>query len=291
MKVLYATDGEPPAEAAAALIEAVGNRAALEVTALAVTQLDPYSPEALLPGGDAVTRGQGHAHAVAEAAARRLADAGFRTDVKVAIGPPGRRIVEAAAADGYDLVVVGAGNHEWLGRLLLGSASTHVLQHSPVSVLVVNEPPQRPTAPRVLLATDGSPEAMEAALTLGVFADPLRCRITVLSVAQVPALSGVPASLLPGYSYPSDVMESLVDDAERAIDRAAGPLRSAGFHVDTLATDGAAHHLIVRECVEGNYDLAVVGSRGLGRVQGVVLGSVSQSVARHARAALIVRTR
>src|SRR5918911_985221 len=95
------------------------------------------------------------------------AEAGFRTDARVAVGPPGRRIVEAVA-DGYDLVVVGAGNHEWLGRLLLGSTSTHVLQHSPASVLVVNEPPLRPAAPRVLLATDGSPEAMEAALTLGV---------------------------------------------------------------------------------------------------------------------------
>lgn len=289
MKVLYATDGAEPAEAAAALIEALGNRASLDVTAISVTHLDPYSPEILLPGGDAVTKGEKRARDVASAAARRLADAGFRADACVAIGPPGRRIVELAGEGPYDLVVVGAGNHRWLGRLLLGSTSTHVLQHAPTSVLVVHEPPRQEVPLRVLLATDGSPEAMQAASTLGTFADPLRCRVTVMSVAQVPVMSTVPPSLLAGFPVHSDVVEVLVDDAGKAIERTAEPLREGSFRVDSLATDGAAHHLIVSECEEGGYDLAVVGSRGLGRVQGAIVGSVSQAVARHARAALIGR--
>lgn len=48
----------------------------------------------------------------------------------------------------------------------IGSTSTHALNHSPTSVLIVHEPPRRPAPLRVLLATDGSTEADHAAETL-----------------------------------------------------------------------------------------------------------------------------
>lgn len=49
----------------------------------------------------------------------------------------------------------------------------------------------------------------------------------------------------------AEIMDSLVDDAEKVVDRVAAPFCRDGFRADTVATDGAAHRRIVAECEEG----------------------------------------
>jgi nucleotide-binding universal stress UspA family protein len=83
----------------------------------------------------------------AAAAARKLersvaaaAAAGARceTDVLPPVGltSPGRRIVTAAKRHGADIIVVGARGYG-LARKVLGSVSSYVVTHAPISVTVV----------------------------------------------------------------------------------------------------------------------------------------------------------
>jgi universal stress protein A len=73
-------------------------------------------------------------------AERELKKAGLVVSGRVTHGVPSDTIVDAAATEKADLVVVGSHGRTGLTRLLMGSVASHVLTHAPCSVLVVREP-------------------------------------------------------------------------------------------------------------------------------------------------------
>jgi nucleotide-binding universal stress UspA family protein len=52
-------------------------------------------------------------------------------------GEPGEAIVAAASSEGADVIVIGTSSRSGVGRILLGSVTDHVIQHSSVPVMVV----------------------------------------------------------------------------------------------------------------------------------------------------------
>lgn len=264
MKVLIATDGETPSAEAEQLLVWVGDRATLDVTAFSVTTYDIDPADA--PGGtveDARAAAKGRADALGE----RLGREGFRVSTAVAEGDPGAEIVRKIESEGFDLVVVGSSRHRWLRERLLGTTSSYVLQNSPCSVLVVRECPEASEARmKVLVATDGSDDAETAIRSFSRFVNPARCAATVISVAQ-----------------PSP------EDAQGYVDAARALLDDEGISTDGEVKEGAPSPTLLQLADEGDYGLVVLGSRGLGPVRRALLGSVSDAVARYARAAYIAR--
>jgi len=72
-----------------------------------------------------------------EQSVQKLTKAGFTAEALCQLGKPAEEIMKVAAKQHADLIVMGAKGLGAIARLLLGSVSTRVVQHSSCSVLVV----------------------------------------------------------------------------------------------------------------------------------------------------------
>lgn len=121
--------------------QAIRLAACLRARLIAVSIIDPRTLR--LPSGRFRTRVD-HVRAEREDAAQRLVararDAGVDTAFLVWEGPPGEAIVDAAAAEHVDLIVLGTHGRHGVNRSLFGSVSDHVVRHAPCPVVVVRAP-------------------------------------------------------------------------------------------------------------------------------------------------------
>ena len=133
---------------------------------------------------------------------------------------------------------------------------------------------------RVLLASDGSSDAMQAARWLAASGVPTSASLLVLSVVTLPR------------SLPTAVAESLRAEGRSVAEQTRAVVGVNGANVDVRVAEGDAREQIMRTAEDWDADLVVMGSRGLGRVQGFLLGTVSLAVARHCtRPVLVVKGR
>jgi len=289
MKILLATDGQPPARRAEKVLEKLGRRTGLDVMVIAVAGAFEDVPLLQDWSRNRITE----AEQVAELTATDLRISGFDVTSLTRAGSPAEEILKAIDDYDIDLTVLGSGHRTWLGNLILGSVSTHVLHSSPSSVLVVHEWFQEPATGRALVGVDGSQQALRATELFSRFADPGRCVVTTMAVAANahPVLVPHPA-LTPVYEpFDASLQEDLIERAGREAEDATQILDEAGFETTTLTNLGSAANVLLKEADSRRMDLVVVGSRGIGPVRRTVLGSVSDNVARHAAATLVGRER
>lgn len=137
---------------------------------------------------------------------------------------------------------------------------------------------------QVLLATDGSTHAEEAAWLLAHLPHRAKLKLTLLSVYQ-----------------PSDMHRSLetVDwikrdlqarrkHAEGACDRIKEMFEGANVEIKSLVAEGHAGKTIVETAEELGVDLAIVGAKGHTILDRLTLGSVSDFVATNAHCSVMV---
>jgi nucleotide-binding universal stress UspA family protein len=135
---------------------------------------------------------------------------------------------------------------------------------------------------RVLLASDGSPDAMQAAQWLAASGASTDADILVLSVVTSSAAPPVPAP----------IAERLREEGRTVAEQTRAALGPHGATAAVRVADGDAREEIMRVAEDWDADLVVMGSRGLGRAQGFLLGTVSLAVARHGtRPVLVVKGR
>lgn len=129
---------------------------------------------------------------------------------------------------------------------------------------------------RILLAYDGGEPAHRALEQTIELAKAYTAEVGVISVVPV----------RPGRS-PVDPWDDRSVHAEELLE-ARNLLREAGIEATLLEPGGDPAKTIERVAEEHDYDTIVIGSRGLGTVARALQGSVSEHVAAHAHATVVV---
>jgi nucleotide-binding universal stress UspA family protein len=144
---------------------------------------------------------------------------------------------------------------------------------------------------KIILATDGSPFSVAMVKEFAGRPLPINTKVKIISVYEADRLMNVaPMGVLTEY-YDDASMNSL-KFAENSVAAAAEIIRNKNpeLAVLTEAIEGAPKTVIVDEAEKFGADLIVLGSHGYGLVERLLLGSVSQSVALHAKCSVeIVR--
>jgi nucleotide-binding universal stress UspA family protein len=139
---------------------------------------------------------------------------------------------------------------------------------------------------RILLATDGSEEAELAALRAVELADATDSELHVVHVGVVPIfLKSYPGTL----GYDRKLYEQIEEVSRELLRKQSWRVKAAGGTVaGAHLRMGAVDLEIVALAEELGADLIVIGSRGLGGVRRALMGSVSDSVVRHAHCPVLV---
>jgi nucleotide-binding universal stress UspA family protein len=127
---------------------------------------------------------------------------------------------------------------------------------------------------KILVATDGSREAKLAVTTAADLAKSTDSELHVVHVGELR-----PTFLAQTEEEPAELQREarrLLDEQERRVEEAGGTVKEAHLR------QGRADEEIV-DLAEGlGIGLIVMGSRGRGRIRRALMGSVSDSVVRHA---------
>jgi len=139
---------------------------------------------------------------------------------------------------------------------------------------------------RILLATDGSEEAELAALRAVDLADATYSELHVVHVGVVPSfLKSYPGTL----GYERRLYEQIEETFRELLRKQTWRVKAVGGTVaGTHLRMGEVALEIVALAEELGADLIVMGCRGLGGVRRALMGSVSDSVVRHAHCPVLV---
>ena len=142
---------------------------------------------------------------------------------------------------------------------------------------------------KILLATDASKEATKAAQMASDLASISGSELHVLHVGNMKDFHvspGAEQSFSPRTAPLGDVREKAeqtLEEAVRQVEEVGGTVAEAHMRM------GDPDDEILRFCEEqGDFGLIVMGSRGLGPIKRRLMGSVSESVVRHAQCPVLV---
>lgn len=295
MKILCAVDGSEFSRWAIEAVGALGQNAPSSVTLLHVVDTRHLKPvgaphvasyrgaKAALEksGEDILRRATGYAEVALSQSAMRP-----RRAVRTLLlhGSPASTIARRAAQERSDLIVLGTRGLSDIKGFLLGSIARQVASLAACPVLVVKQPMKQ--LYRVVLAVDDSKHSRQAARFLRTGLLPKDANVIIFSSVESPF-----TELACNYVSESDreiLVRPAVERAERVVADMREDFLKEHYRVFTDIQQNHVMGHIMQLAQDSIPDLLVVGARGLTNQERLQLGSVSESLLRHAPCSILI---
>jgi nucleotide-binding universal stress UspA family protein len=218
--------------------------------------------------------------------ARRAREQHMVVSHHVARGHADEVIVERAAEQGADLVVVGTRGLTGLKRFFLGSVAENVVRASHTNVLVARGEVAR--FGRVLVATDFSPGS-DRALELACALAAPDAEIVLFHAWQFPpGTVGLRATTAKDGDAVGELQEKILELNTRRGEAMCQRVTRTGRSARFVQEHGAPAAEIQAQLEASEYDLACVNTHGHRGFRRLLLGSVTEATVRHAPCSVLV---
>ena len=263
-EIIVGVDGSDGSRAA---LRWAARTAAAQGAGLRAVAAWQYPSSAVTPAGPATLRGPDEMDERTcddvRAVVREELEAGAdRVEVEAGRGPAASVLLAVAARADAGMLVVGARGLGGFAGLLLGSVSQELVEHSPCPVVVLRGEADPSDGP-IVIGLDGSEGAAHALDWVIDLAESIGARIVAV---HAPILGA---------------NNAMMDAARQELEQWCAPIGVRAVPHELRIEPGDARTALEHVADETGAALLVVGTRGLGAVRGLLLGSVAGYVARY----------
>lgn len=295
MRILCAVDGSEHSQWGVQALEALASREPEHITLLHV--VDKPALQAL--AGKNPVRERRALAAMGKAGGIILRDAARSARVALgqaataprstiqtilAHGPQAKTIAREARRLNADLIIMGSRGLSDIQGFLLGSVSRQVASMAPCSVWIVKQPTHKLL--HVTLAVDDSKPSRAAAKFLRSYLLPETATVTILSSVESPVTDFAARYL--SEAQLAELTKPVMERATAFVNSVRNAFIKDGFQVVTQVQMDHVIEAIVKHIEATRDELLVIGSRDLTKSERLHLGSVSESLLRHAPCSVLI---
>ena len=132
---------------------------------------------------------------------------------------------------------------------------------------------------KILVPVDGSEHSLHALEKAVQIAKKFDSKIVLINVYSVSSFKVTPSQV---FDYVMEIRkagESILAEAKMKLE---------GIQVETILKEGHIVEEIIKAAKENNFDLIVMGARGVSKIKEILLGSVSHGVTLHAPCPILI---
>jgi nucleotide-binding universal stress UspA family protein len=290
-KILIGYDGSDFADAALTGLQRTGLPDEVEAFVATVAEMWIQMPRSY--GGvetsyvDETITGEAESREIAQKAVEKLkADfPQWTVNYGTAVGSPAGILLAKADQWKPDLIVVGSQSRGTIGRFFLGSVAQSLVSNALCSVRIIRQTEENEgKANRIIVGVDGSEGANSAVDSII-----RRNWIPGSEVRVVSAVSYLIRSNLnqfdlvePSPITQTDFYQEELRNTEKNVNQAVIRFGNEGLKTSTLIKNEDPRNLLIEEAKEWKADCIFVGANGMSRIERMLVGSVSSTVAARA---------